>query len=303
MVVTRIVDVRGQGPSRATPLASVEADPGDQLQPASSPLGVPEWASAWGVDEFGAWVEFQFEEATQRMRWVPPATFWMGSPESELGRLSDELLHSVVLTNGYWLGDTACTQELWEAVMGGNPSRFAGPGHDRRPVETVSWTDCHEFLARLNKEVPQLDVRLPTEAEWENACRAGTRTPFSFGADIAPTMANYDGTTPYMGTVNGVNRGQTVPVQSLAPNPLGFYEMHGNVWEWCLDEYGSYQTEYATDPLGQSKEDAVQYSARGGSWHTAARGARCASRSRYEPTMRDSTIGFRLAGGGPIRVT
>jgi formylglycine-generating enzyme required for sulfatase activity len=182
--------------------------------------------------------------------WIEPGEFMMGSPEDESGRWSDELQHKVVLTKGYWMAETACTQELWQAVMGKNLSHFKG---EQLPVENVSWYDCKEFIEKLNKLVPGLDARLPTEAEWEYACRAGTKTPFSFGEIITTDQVNYDGNYPYADEKKGAYRAKTVEVKSLPPNPWGLYEMHGNVWEWCEDIYGDYlyPSGTVTDPGSQ----------------------------------------------------
>ena len=141
----------------------------------------PVWAVAWGEDRHGLFAAFAVgppdRAVEQRMRWIPPGTFRMGSPKTERGRWRDEgPQHDVTLSRGYWLGETPVTQALWVAVMGENPSRFRGeqPEDLQRPVERVSWDDCQGFLDRLNAQVPGLAARLPTEAEWERACRAGT---------------------------------------------------------------------------------------------------------------------------------
>ena len=140
----------------------------------------PDWASGWGQDRQGVFVEFTLQEITQRLRWIPPGRFWMGSPAEEPGRFDDEgHRHQVTLAEGYWLFDTPCTQALWKAVMGNNPGRFQSP---TRPVENVSWNDVQDFLARINARIPGLDLVLPSEAQWEHACRAGTETALYTGA-------------------------------------------------------------------------------------------------------------------------
>jgi formylglycine-generating enzyme required for sulfatase activity len=171
------------------------------------------------------------------LRWISPGRFLMGSPESEAKRFDDEgPQHWVTITRGFWLFDTACTQALWTAVMPKNPSHF----RESRllPVDSISWSDCVAFLERINGLVAGLDLRLPTEAEWEYACRAGTETPFSFGETITSEQVNSNGGFPYRGGPGGQYRKKTVPVASFPPNPWGLYEMHGNLWEWCATACG-----------------------------------------------------------------
>ncbi|MCP3883121.1 MAG: formylglycine-generating enzyme family protein, partial [Sulfitobacter sp.] len=140
----------------------------------------PEWASEWGQDRFGVFIAFTLDDVTQRLRWIPPGRFQMGSPDGEPGRWSAEgPRHQVTLTEGFWLFDTPCTQALWEAVMGENPSRFKGPD---RPVEQVSWDDAQGFIERINTRIPGLNLLMPREAQWEHACRAGTETALYTGA-------------------------------------------------------------------------------------------------------------------------
>ncbi|WP_020504087.1 formylglycine-generating enzyme family protein [Lamprocystis purpurea] len=271
------------------------------------------WAGDWGEDPFGLWQSLIYRGVRQAFRWIPPTAepFLMGSPESEHEHRSDERQHPVLLTRGFWLAETACTQALWTAVMGGNPSGFKG---ERRPVENVSWDDVQGFIDRLNAELAafpgrvsaqpgavaegrsaQRTLRLPTEAEWEYACRAGTTGPFSCGDDITPEQANYDGNFPYRGNRKGLYRQETIEVASLLPNPWGLYEMHGNVREWCRDWYGDYPSGLVTDPVGpDSGEGRVL---RGGSWLYEALYLRSASRYRLGPGHRVLHYGFRLALG------
>ncbi len=257
----------------------------------------PRWASDWGWDEYGAWVEFTLERAdadpvVQRMRWIQPGSFQMGSPDDEPGRWEDEgPQHEVTLSRGFWLFDTACTQALWQAVMGGNPSQFEGPD---QPVEQVSWQDAQRFIQTINESLPGLALQLPTEAQWEYACRAGTTTPFSFGGNITTDQVNYDGNYPYAGGRKGDDRQETVPVKSLPPNPWGLYSMHGNVREWCLDGMRGYNEASKTDPLGPTDEGAKRV-IRGGSWINDARDVRSAFRFAFEPGLRDYSLGFRCA--------
>ncbi|MCB1777332.1 MAG: formylglycine-generating enzyme family protein [Candidatus Competibacteraceae bacterium] len=230
------------------------------------------------------------------MRWIWPGRFLMGSPENEHGREDDEFQHEVILTRGFWLAETACTQSLWQAVMGKNPSEFKG---EQRPVEEVSWDDVQDFIKRLNDAVPGLTARLPTEAEWEYACRAGTITPFSFGEDITPEQVNYDGKYPYHGNKKGLDRSETVEVASLPANPWGLYEMHGNVWEWCQDWYGGYPQGSIIDPTGSETGEGRVL--RGGSWFHNGRYVRSAYRNLFDPGYRDGFYGFRLALGPELR--
>lgn len=219
------------------------------------------WAYDWGEDTHGLWMSFRYRGVRQQLRWIVPEEFAMGSPESESQRERDETQHQVILTHGFWLADTTCTQALWQAVMGENPSYFKG---EERPVEQVSWDDVQRFIDRLNAIVPGGGFRLPTEAEWEYTCRAGSTTPFWFGNQITPEQVNYDGNYPYAGGAQGHYREATVAVQSLPCNDWGLYEMHGNVWEWCSDFYGRYAPAPAVDPAGPAAGEVRVL--RGGSW-------------------------------------
>ena len=241
-------------------------------------------------------MSFCYRGARQALRWIPPGEFTMGSPQSEPQRGDDETQHRVVLTHGFWLAETTCTQALWQAVMGNNPSQFQGAD---RPVDSVSWDDVQDFLARLNGITPELALRLPTEAEWEYACRAGTTTPFWFGAQITPEQVNYDGNYPYAGGRRGVSRRETVPVYALPCNAWGLYQMHGNVWEWCQDWYGRYVAAPAdapaVDPSGAA--EGLFRVLRGGCWFGGGRFARSALRLAILPGDRFADCGFRLARG------
>lgn len=259
----------------------------------------PTWADNGDADEYGHWATFSIEDkhghkVTQRLRWIEPGTFLMGSPESEPERLNWESpSHPVTISRGFWLFDTACTQALWRAVMGENPSQFRRDDH---PVERVTWNDCQDFLEKLNERLPGLNLNLPTEAQWEYACRAGTTTPFSFGANITPEQVNYDGNYPYAGSQKGLYREQTVPVASLLPNPWGLYEMHGNVWEWTQDHWHDNYRDAPTDGSAWvSSEAGAGRVIRGGSWYDDARYMRAACRARVAPGDRDGALGFRCA--------
>jgi len=262
-----------------------------------NPLSPPEfpaiWASDWGEDRYGLWMSFVVRGVCQTFRWLEPGDFMMGSPEDESERHDDERLHRVTLNKGFWLADSTVTQELWQLVIGKNPSRFKG---EKQPVEMVSWDDAQQFIERINKLVPELSVRLPWEAEWEYGCRGGTTTPFSFGNTITPEHVNYDGNHPYNDGKKGKYRGGTVAVKTLPCNSWGLYEMHGNVWEWCQDVYREdLGREAVTDPTGP--ESGVVCVLRGGSWILGGWYARSAFRSRGRPGFRNFNLGFRLARG------
>ena len=231
------------------------------------------------------------------MVWIKPGTFKMGSPANEPERFDDETQHQVTLTKGFYMGKYEVTQEQYKAVTGTNPSHFSGNG--RLPVEQVSWRDALVFCNKLSiseglnpvysisgktnpaewGKIPtdENDIwdavkmvsgangyRLPTEAEWEYACRAGTTTPFNTGNNITTDQANYDGTNPYNNNPAGIFRETTTPAGSFAPNAWGLYDMHGNVCEWCWDRKEHYSGNAVTDPVGAV---AGRYRVgRGGSW-------------------------------------
>jgi len=253
----------------------------------------PPWGSELQHDNAGLYTDLIINGITQRCRWIPPGNFYMGSPPSEKERHDCENQHLVTLTQGFWLADTACTQALWKAVMGDNPAFFTE--NENNPVEQVSWDDVQSFIKQVNILIPGLGVQLPTEAQWEYACRAGTATPFSFGETITPELVNYDGNVPYAGGKKAGCREKTVAVKSLPPNPWGLYEMHGNVWEWCADWYDEYPALPAIDPTGS--ETGSSRVLRGGSWSNQGWRTRSANRGWYAPVNRDNYIGFRFAVG------
>ncbi|MBR2004087.1 MAG: formylglycine-generating enzyme family protein, partial [Thermoguttaceae bacterium] len=221
--------------------------------------------------------------APYNFRYCPAGTFTMGSPASEPGRFADETQHEVRLTRGFWMLETEVTQALWESVMGENPvtiDRLKGPN---KPVGNVSWEDCQEFIAKLNSDgyAPSgLKFRLPTEAEWEYACRAGTSGPYA-GSSL-DTMGWYKDNS------GGDNR----DVGKKAPNAWGLYDMHGNLWEWCADWFGTYDTASQTEPSSRVL--------RGGSWRNVAEHSRSANRNFSPPRFRNDHYGFRLVLGREI---
>jgi len=223
---------------------------------------------------------------TMKMVLIPAGKFMMGSPDSEQGRYEDEgPQHEVVITKPFYMGVTEVTQAQYEAVMGKNPSYYRGAAN---PVDTVSWNDAVEFCKKLSEKTRQT-VRLPTEAEWEYACRAGTQTAFSFGDDPS-TLGDY--------AWWAMNSGETPhPVGQKKPNAWGLYDTHGNVWEWCADWWGAYPKGPITDPSGPATASRGSRVARGGSWSFVGSVCfRCAFRSYYlVPSFRNFNLGFRCA--------
>ncbi len=240
-----------------------------------------------GLDEYGWYADLNMQfggnNITQRLRWIPPGDFLMGSPQDEPESSDNEHpRHRVLLTQGYWLADTACTQELWQAVMRSNPSYFTGD--PELPVENVSWNDIQPFLKKLTALTGQ-KAELPSEAQWEYACRAGTITPFWWGDSLGTDNANYNS------GVNGEARQSTQPVKTFRPNPWGLWQMHGNVLEWCQDGRRVYAKDVAVDPEGALGGSHVL---RGGSWIRHDRGVRAANRDSGKAAFRARGIGFRF---------
>ena len=272
------------------------SNPRARLVPLPSVFPCP-WAVAYGEDRCGLWQAFEVASVRQVLRWVPPGRFLMGSPESEAERFDDERQHAVTLTRGFWLGETACTQALWQVVMGDNPSAFKDDAE--APVEQVSWNDVMErFLPTLNRKVKGLEAALPSEAQWEYACRAGTETPFWFGSQIDSEQVNFDGNHPMSGGRKSVYRKRTLGVKALPANGWGLYQMHGNVWEWCADRRGAYSQGEAIDPVAEARSSGPTGRVlRGGCWIGGARDCRSANRDANEPSGRFGSIGFRLVRG------
>jgi formylglycine-generating enzyme required for sulfatase activity len=226
--------------------------------------------------------------------YIPAGEFLMGSPENEAERSFVEgPVHKVVITEPFWMGKYEVTQAQWESVMGTNPSIFKNC--PQCPVEEVSWDDCQEFIKKLNARNDGNVYALPTEAQWEYACRAGTTTPFAFGATITPNQVNYDGNYPYGNGAKGLYRKKTIPVGSLnSPNAWGLHDMHGNVLEWCADWYDGnyYKTNPTNDPKGPGS--GTSRVVRGGSWRGNAGGCRSACRRYGRPDGRSDYVGVRV---------
>ena len=256
------------------------------------------------------------------MVWIPPGTFVMGSPASEAERNSDEVQHTVTLTHGFYMGKYAVTQGQYLALVGNNPSYFQTEDYDgnpispdlNRPVEEVGWNDATNYCVLLTQSdraagrVPSTwAYRLPTEAEREYACRAGTTTAFYFGSAIHGGMANFYDYYEYDASIGDIYVAnpsvpwlpRTTTVGSYAPNTFGLYDMHGNVWEWCEDWYGAYPTGSVTDPQGPAS--GWYRVIRGGFWCGIGRYCRSAIRSYCDPAGRSYILGFRvvLAPGQP----
>ena len=215
-----------------------------------------------------------------RMALIPAGEFLMGSPETEEGRYEDEgPPHRVRIAKPFYLGIYQVTQEQYEAVMGENPSFFKGAKH---PVERVSWGDAAAFCRKVSEKTGET-VRLPTEAEWEYACRAGEPTPWNLNDVSFKEKAWHDRNA----------RGRTHPVGELKPNRWGLYDMHGNVCEWCQDWYGAYQAGEQTDPRGPDTGDSRVL--RGGAWNSDPTHCRSALRDSLKADDRDDVAGFRVA--------
>jgi len=213
-------------------------------------------------------------------RWCPPGTFIMGSPADEPNRRDKETQHLVTLSKGFWMLESEVTQAMWESVMDNNPSNFKG---SKLPVEKVSWKDCQEFITKLNALLagtPGFKFSLPTEAQWEYACRAGTTTTYHFGDTLTQQQANFGGN-------------QTKEIGSYPANAWGLKDMHGNVWEWCQDWYGEYPSVAVIDPTGA--ERFSHRVVRGGSWYFDTEYCRSACRYYYDPVARYRYIGLRLS--------
>jgi formylglycine-generating enzyme required for sulfatase activity len=235
----------------------------------------------------GTWKEKVFKKPTIDWVSIPAGTFTMGSPTSEVGRDNDEMQHQVTLS-AFKMSKYEITFEQYDVfceATGRSKPSDEGWGRGKRPVINVSWYDATAFAEWMG-------CRLPTEAEWEYACRAGTTTPFNTGDNLTTSQANYNGNYPYNNNAKGEYREKTMPVGSFAPNAWGLYDMHGNVLEWCSDWYGDYPNTAQTNPKGPASGSFRVY--RGGSWNYFACGCRSALRHRIAPGLRGIHLGFRL---------
>ena len=222
---------------------------------------------------------------------VAPGSFVMGSPADEPGRGNDESLQAVVLTQGFWLQRTEVTQRQWQAVMGDNPSHFKQCGNC--PVENVSWRDVQRFILCLNSLEDTRAYRLPTEAEWEYACRAGRAEPFVAG-QRARRICDYDAQHDRLGWYLENSADRTHPAMAKSPNAWGFYDMQGNVWEWCADHYADRRAQAAplVDPSGPGFGWGRVF--KGGAFNFPAKCSRAANRKWTMEVFASRNIGFRL---------
>jgi formylglycine-generating enzyme len=241
-----------------------------------------------------------------KLRWAPPGRFRMGSPPSEPERRTDEGPVDVVLTKGFWMGQYEITQGQWKRIVGAFPDRPMNKGEgDDIPVYWVNYMEAESFCQKLTARAraagefpPDWEFRLPTEAQWEYACRAGATTATSFGDTLTTSQANFNG-KPYNGAVPGKSLNQSVKVGSYPANAWGIHDMHGNVWEWCLDWYHA-TLPGGTDPDMSSRQGVPNrdgtYSRvrRSCAWTDDGWTCRSALRLRYEPERRSDHIGFRV---------
>ncbi|MEM7473983.1 MAG: formylglycine-generating enzyme family protein [Planctomycetota bacterium] len=264
----------------------------------------PSWASEIGEDQWAPFASLEIDGVVERMRWIPPGDFQMGSPESENGRYGDEgPVQNQSIAAGFWMMETPVTQELWQAVMGENPSYFKS---GKRPVEQVSWDDGQGFIEKLNSRLDGLKLCLPSEAQWEYACRVGTQTAtyvgdleiagdynapgldeiawYSGNCGVDFDLADGQDMTGWSEKQYEFSIGGTREVKQKKPNGFGLYDMLGSVWEWCEDYWREgYEAEF--DPSFRV--------VRGGSWFSDARYVRAACRCGSTPDDALYDIGFR----------
>ena len=230
--------------------------------------------------------------------WIMPGSFLMGSPKTERGRSPNEGPQTrVTITQGFWMSKYEVTQEDCLAVMEGNPS--LAKGDPQCPVERITWSDATNYCAKLTireRAAGRLPAgcayRLPTEAEWEYACRAGTTTATAFGNSLGSAQANMSGAHPYGGAALGAERETTTKVGSYTPNAWGLHDMHGNVWEWCSDWHAeSLPGGSVTDPQGPPT--GTKRVIRGGGWASGGENCRSAKRSAFAPDLGFHVVGFR----------
>jgi formylglycine-generating enzyme required for sulfatase activity len=251
-----------------------------------------------------------------KLRLIPAGEFVMGSPETEAGHTDEEHSHRVRITKPFWMGACEVTQKEYRKVTSGNPSWFASAGGgkdrvadldtDRLPVDSVTWDDAVAFCRTLSEFPDEKAVgrvyRLPTEAEWEYACRAGPDTVFHFGNSLSSAQANFDCRSPYGQAERGRYLQRTDLVGSHAPNAWGLHDMHGNVWEWCQDSYAAdyYRDSPVEDPRPRDLAGPGDLRVlRGGSWYSNGAACRAAFRHKQPPDARSYYVGFRVVCNAP----
>jgi formylglycine-generating enzyme required for sulfatase activity/tRNA A-37 threonylcarbamoyl transferase component Bud32 len=241
------------------------------------------------VEDLGNGVKLEMVE-------IPAGTFYMGSPTYEMGRSDDEGPQHQVNVPSFFIGKYPLTQAQYQAIIGNNPAHFKG---NNRPVECVSWKNAVNFCQKLSQKTGK-NYKLPSEAQWEYACRAGTTTPFYFGESITPYLVNYDGRYAYANAPTGQYREQTTDVGTFPPNAFGLYDMHGNVWEWCEDDWNE---NYINAPINGSAliSRSDKKTLRGGSWYNDPDDCRSACRATYRLVSDYNAFGFRVVCSGAAR--
>ncbi len=302
---------QAQNAGSTTGRTSTTAQAQPRTQPSSASSDEESYPGDWSdAPKAGTLKTLKIGEIEYRFHYCPSGTFTMGSPESESMRAADEGPQRKITVNGFWTLETEVTQAMWEAAMEENPSWFCSSGGGSSkvsgmdtsdfPVERVSWNECQEFIDKLNAaaRLPEgFKLRLPTEAEWEYACRAGTTTAYFWGDSLNGDKANCDGNYPCGTSTKGEYLGRTTKVRSYGPNPWGLYDMHGNVYEWCEDVYAPYNTlNSVQNSINVTSKGSFRV-LRGGSWINNARNCRSADRNSNSPAYRCYDCGFRLVLG------
>jgi serine/threonine protein kinase len=295
--VPPVAPTRAERQPAPTP-SDAHPPPAPAVLPAAAAHDRPAWAVASGTDPYGSWSDLRLGDETQRMRWIPPGAFVMGSPASEHGHDGWEVQRPVTFSHGFWLADSSCTQELWTGIMDSNPAKHRGAAH--LPVEQVSYDDALAFLGRLSTHLHGARARLPTRAEWEYAARAGTTTPYFFGTD--PSLwVRY-------ANVQEARRGGTIPVRSLEPSPWGLYDVYGNVCTWVSGGVGPLSPTDTIDPEMDTRDVPHLFHLRGGSFGHPMESCRSARTAILPRTCRNEDVGFRIlieqqapATGAPAR--
>lgn len=280
----------GKGKLKPVPSSELSGDVGYNVKMGNDKNLL--WKPAKGFDFKGIKIEVKLS-GTQKvdfteMAFIEGGSFMMGSPETEVKRDPNEVQHKVTLSS-FYMSKYVVTQKQWHEIMGTDPSNFKDC--EKCPVEMVTFDDVMAFIKKLNDKT-NLHYRLPTEAEWEYAARAGTTTVFYTGDNLSTKQANYNGNYPYNGNPRGKNIGKTCPVGSYPPNAWGLYDMAGNVYQWCSDWFDPYDLNQTTDPSGPSKGQLRVI--RGGSWFDLAQYCRSANRYYYKPEKNRYSLGIRL---------